>query len=291
MTVLPPINWEKVRDFSSADLGGAITVTPDTSKGYDIEAVRRTPERTEEILASCNGVLSTEERRVRFFVNAIVVSTGMGNKRAQGRRIQDLYPRSFKMPTYLIQAQSLTQEDYGLLCEFVHLEQQDAVGSGKTLQLWVREGVPFVGLVPELYHAGIAGYHRPIEAEGFVLHMPRKHRRFEYTPKFEFEFSVVYSHAGIFQSALEPPNLSELENPEINKIIAEHEKPFSQAPGPTKPATPAAPQETLKGVTSSSGETQSEADNRRLEESKSPAEQATIENEISEREAHKPGRR
>src|ERR1017187_1622910 len=201
--ILPIIAWESLPDFTLADTVNSSMVTA-VDQGYDIEGVRRPPARTEEILAQTNGVLCTRQHRIRFFINSVEVSTGLSARFGQGRRTRDMYPQAFVMPRYKINAQSLTQEDYGLLCEFVHSHHQEAVGNGNTVQLSVREGLPIYPKGIQLGEAepGVAGYHKPIEAAGFVVEIPRTHERFVYTPKFEFEFSVMYSYIGVFSGQI-----------------------------------------------------------------------------------------
>ena len=236
--ILPIITWESLPDFTMADTVNSSFVPvgqregptgPTLNAGWDIEGVRRSPQRTEEILDKTNGVLCTRQHRMRFFINSIEVTTGLSAKFGQGRRTRDMYPQAFVMPKYKINAQSLTQEDYGLMCEFIHSHHQEAVGSGNTVQLSVREGWdPYQGAKSEgeLGGPGMAGYHKPIEAAGFVLQMPRTHERFVYTPKFEFEFSVMQSTIGIFSSPVFTyDNVQE----SIMEILEKQENPFSQA--------------------------------------------------------------
>jgi hypothetical protein len=235
--ILPPIAWESLPDFTLADATSvSASIVPAVDQGYDIEGVRRTPARTEEILSACNGVLCTRQHRMRFFINSVEVATGISARFGQGRRTRDMYPQAFVMPLYKVNAQSLTQEDYGLMCEFVHAHHQEAVGNGNTVQLSVREGWnPYTNhenLEPQLESAGMAGYHKPIEAAGFVLEMPRTHERFVYTPEFEFEFSVMQSYIGVFSGQVFTyDNVQE----SIMEILEAQERPFSQAPQ-AKPA-------------------------------------------------------
>ncbi len=232
--IVPQPTWESLPDFTLADMG-INTLTPAVDTGWDIAGVRRNPERTEEILAKTNGVLCTYKHRMRFFINEIKVGIGMSGTWGQGRRVRDLYPQAFTMPQYTIVGQSLTQEDYGLLCEFIHAHQQEAMGNGNTIHLSVKEGIP---IFPrhEFGGAGIAGYHEPIEAMGFVEQMPRKHERFIYTPTFEFEFNVVWSSVGIFSGQIFSKDTVQRS---FMDILEAHEQPFGQTPKEVStPSTP-----------------------------------------------------
>lgn len=231
----PSIIWESLPDFTLADAKSG-SIFPTTGEGWDVEKPKISQGRREAALGAANGILSGFGHRVRFFVNKVETSIGIGGTYGQGRRVRDFYPQSLIMPTYQITGQTLDQNDYGLLCEFVHESHQSAMGHGEPIQLDILSG-GFIRYRSEKQeaHRYMKGVHKPISASGFVESMPRKHQQGEYAPIFTFGFAVVESYVGIFKGVtyLEGPQKTFLE------WLEKQEKPFSQAPKETGKETKA----------------------------------------------------
>jgi len=228
----PALNWTKLPDFTLADAGFK-TLTPEVSKGYDIAAVRLSEKRREAALGHANAILSSSNgNRVRFFASEFVVAIGLAGATAQARRIRDFYPHNITMPTYQVTGQTLDQEDYGLLCEFVHQSHQDALYNARPIQFDLLEGRSFgipKGGNLESERPIMRGTHKPFSAAVFIEQMPREHKQFVYAPIFSFTMAVVQSYYGIFEGVTaEPDNQTT-----FFEYLKEQEAPFTQAPKET----------------------------------------------------------
>src|ERR1700691_3123398 len=103
---LPVYNSQELPDYVP---NGSSGVEPGVDQGYDIQAVRLTPERRRLALGHANGILSDGSFKVAFFVSKVKLGLGLSGSTGQGRYTRDFYPRNLIVPEYQITAQCLDQ--------------------------------------------------------------------------------------------------------------------------------------------------------------------------------------
>jgi len=204
VTVATPIPYNaKSLPFYQQESGANdSTVSPDVSHGYDIFATRLSEERRSVALARANGTLSNSRERVIFFVTDVKVDLSLTGTTGQGRRTRDFYPHNVLMPGYTISAMCLDQQDYGTVVEFVHKTQQEAVGNaraGNLIQLDIAEGGLHITTPQGEPVSFMRGVHKPICAQGVIMQIQRKHKQFEYAPKFEMQVIVSHEFTGLYK--------------------------------------------------------------------------------------------
>jgi hypothetical protein len=173
---------------------------PAVDTGYDaVNALNLNDKRRKNIMASANACLRDNEWYVKFFINDISITFGLAGSTGQSKYTRDFYPHNVILPSYTITAQTITQEDYGTLCEFVHQAQQKNVAAGILLQLEVGKG----GLKTK--GTKMKGVHKSINAKGFIPNMPRKYKKFEYSPVFQFRFTAAEITDGLGDGLLKNP--------------------------------------------------------------------------------------
>lgn len=201
------------------------SVVPPGDQGYDIRAARLSSERRAAALKLANGILSNERQRVIFFANELKVDIGLSGATGQGRRTRDFYPHNIVMPVYTVEGQCLDQWDYATLVEFIHESQQNLVGNstnaGNLLQLDITsQGIP-------TRRAIMKGVHKPVQAQGLIESIERKHQKGKYAPTFTLNFVISESFEGIYKGLT-----SSAHTQESWWQILQGEVAYSQAPRP-----------------------------------------------------------
>lgn len=171
-------------------------VVPETEQAYDIRAVRIDEGRREAAFERANAILCDGKSKVEFFVFEIVLAIGLAGETTQGRLTRDFYAHNIILPSFTVKAQCLDQGDYGVLVEFVHQAQVNAVknAANNTTQLEVKSGNQ-----PQPHERPIMrGPHKRTCVQGFIPRMPRKYKTGEYAPIFEFPFIVAESFEGLY---------------------------------------------------------------------------------------------
>ena len=181
---------------------------PATNTGYDVRAVDKRQGYLEEQRkpGSRNAQLHNSSQYVNFFCNEIKMSFELSGTTAQSRFVMDFYAHNIVMPSILIMGESLNQEEYANLVEFVRDSQRKCVEGNTLMQLIVDRGGGNIYQGEESLEEEkskrntdhekdnnrsiVKGHHKAILALGFIKTMPRVHKKFEYSPKFDFEFTI-----------------------------------------------------------------------------------------------------
>lgn len=215
------------------------------SSGYDVQATRMVASRRLQAKAAANMILTdgvdpASSFQFSSFVHDISIDTSLSGSNAQAQLVRDFYPRNFVQPTITIMGQSLDQEDYGLLCEFIHNCQIKAVQNGSTnlTQVMImgkaagggtsgnrgfngtrssgnrvvlsqpalminRPSDPNGGPAGVYYNQTVRGSHQPLLAKGYVATMPRIHSQFENAPIWTMQFVVAAMLSGPYRDSLQ----------------------------------------------------------------------------------------
>lgn len=174
-------------------------VVPETEQGYDIRAVRISESRRAAAFERANAILCDGKSKVEFFVSEMTLDFGLAGTTSQGRLTRDFYAHNIIMPALKIKAQCLDQGDYGVLIEFVHQAQVNAVknAANNTTQLEVKGG-KFGELQPPIRPI-MRGPHKRTCVQGFIPRIERRYKSGEFAPIFEFSFTVAQSFEGLYQ--------------------------------------------------------------------------------------------
>lgn len=197
-----PYNAKSLPFYAQETGASDSTVSPDVSHGYDIFAARLSDERRRAALAQANGTLSNSRERVIFFVTDVKLDLSLTGTTGQGRRTRDFYPHNVLMPGYTVTAMCLDQQDYGNVVEFIHKTQQEAVGNaraGNLIQLDIAEGGFNITTPNGESVSHMRGRHKAVCAQGVIMQIKRKHKQFEYAPKFEMQVIVAHEFTGIYK--------------------------------------------------------------------------------------------
>jgi hypothetical protein len=212
----------------------AVAASQPVSKGYDIAATRLSTARRSAALNSTNAILSSPIDggfQMSLFVTATNIDSALAGTTAQARLTRDFYAHNFIQPTIQCMGLSMGQEDFGLLCEFVHAAQHYAMnnGQGGLVQLFVagRNNPAPYGTVFDRgfnrnrpsnrgnrkvsvsgsssganngtwWNQNLHGTHNSILAQGYINSMPRQHQQFEYVVEWELDFTVSVILDGIY---------------------------------------------------------------------------------------------
>jgi hypothetical protein len=174
--------------------------TISVTRGYDIAAVKLHEKRRSEAMGHVNGRLHDGTNYVKFFCSETNLTIGLAGKTAQSHLVRDYYVHNIQIPPLTVKCEALNQEDYGNTVEFIRKSQLNGVRNNQLLQLRI------MGSNLDFHRPNakpmIRGGHQPIMAQGYVKSVPRKHERFVYAPKFEFEFIIVKLEEGIYKDKL-----------------------------------------------------------------------------------------
>lgn len=206
-----------------------------TRFGYDVTAPQISLARRNAAYRASNGVLSDGSFQYPMFVDDVSIDIALAGSTAQSILTRDFYARNFVLPAFTISGQTLDQDDYGMLCEFVHQAQRKAVKGGwqqlTQLQIkgWGFDGNRKTGygvtrvtplgapsnMAPSTKNVNqtLRGSHKPILCKGIVASMPRTHEVGVPAPTYQFQFIVLAMLHGIYS---EPLDVSVAENTWIN---------------------------------------------------------------------------
>lgn len=226
----------------------AVPTSQETGKGYDIAASRLETTRRNQLKNQANGQLLDGPGGYTFslFVQGFDMDLQLAGSYGQSQYTRDFYPRNFVQPHVTIQGQSPSQEDYGILCEFVHACQHKAVANGyqNLTQLFIagrnstnnfsgrgidgnrtdstrvkinkpnslmqgRTSDPTRAPAGTYYSQSIRGAHQPFMAKGYISAMQRSHKQFQYAVPWTMIFTIAAVIKGPFNdisSAQSLPN-------------------------------------------------------------------------------------
>ena len=177
-------------------------VVPETEQAYDIRAARIGKGRRTAAFSRANAILCDGTSKIEFFVQEMTLGIGISGTTSQARYTRDFYAHNLTLPSLTIKGQCLDQGDYGVLTEFIHKAQKKAVGNAANniTQLEIKGGGFEVRHPKETLGEGtMKGPHKRTCVQGFVQRIERKHKRGEYAPIFDFNFSIAQSFAGIYE--------------------------------------------------------------------------------------------
>lgn len=192
---------------------------PSTSFGYDVVASRLETAKRERARSRRNAQLHDGSQFCKFFCEEISLSLGMSGSTAQSRYVRDFYAHNIKIPALNVMGQSIDQDDYATVTEFVRQAQRKSVENSNLVKFTLNAGGSNV--VQKNSNAIIKGAHKPINALGYIKTIKRKHERFVYAPKFTFEFIIVQMEDGILKSVLSE-DAGEKNWTEILETLIEH---------------------------------------------------------------------
>ena len=245
----PPPNTNVQWDLYSAYPPGpewpysqAVPTSQEPSKGYDVEVTRLQADRRAALMNKANSQLLDGPNGYTYslFVQAVNMDMSLVGSYGQSQYTRDFYARNFVQPSISVVGQSPTQEDYGILCEFVHSCQHKAVANGyqNLTQLFVvgrdttqgLSGRGFDGTLTDssqvvldqpgnlmpgyqadppkaprgtFYSQHIRGAHQPLLAKGYISSMPRIHKQFEYCVQWTLVFTIAAMLQGPFRDTVQ----------------------------------------------------------------------------------------
>lgn len=181
---------------------------PATNTGYDVRAVdkRKGYLEEQETPALRNAQLHNNSQYVNFFCNEIKMNFALSGTTAQSRFVMDFYAHNIVMPSINVMVETLNQEEYANIIEFIRDSQRKCLEGNTLIQLIVergglnifqgRENSEEEESKKETDHEKdnkrsiVKGHHKAILALGFIKTVPRTHTKFEYSPQFDFEFTI-----------------------------------------------------------------------------------------------------
>lgn len=166
-------------------------------KGYD---VRTSDAQANESGSNAYLIDTADHSHVKLTITAIETSLSLAGSRGQSQMQADFYPRNFQQPTFTITVQARSQKDIGRTAEFVHKAQRHSVSQGTLMNLLIPSGgLRHTAASSTSHRDGMRGIRRAINMSGYVMSMPRTHRRHEPAPVYTFDFVVARMHSGIFE--------------------------------------------------------------------------------------------
>jgi hypothetical protein len=176
------------------------------SAGYDITAPQISLARRNAAYKRANGRLTDGSPGYQYpmFITSVAIDIALAGSTAQSQWTRDFYPRNFTLPSFQISGQALDNEDYGILCEFVHQAQHKTLAGGwQNLMQFNVAGGAFYGGKRKTglavtgsdgvshYNQTLRGGHKPILCKGMVTTMQRTHSAFDFAPAYQFGFIVL----------------------------------------------------------------------------------------------------
>lgn len=210
------------------------------TQGFDSNAARISGKRRAAALNAVNAVLTDgmgpNDFEFPVFVTNVSTDTALSGVSAQSNMAMDFYPHNFIQPAITISGVSLDQQDYALLCEFIHSAQRKAVQNGyrnlTQLNVLGRSSDPTktrgidgtrtsgarvmlsnpAAVMPgrrrdpdnsrvhdgTYYNQVVHGSHQPIVAKGYVQQITRAHEQFKYAVTWQFQFVIAAMLNGIY---------------------------------------------------------------------------------------------
>lgn len=164
-----------------------------------------------------NGRMTNQRgEEIDFYIEEIESSFQMTGSTAQSRNVRQFMPHNIVQPVIKVTGRAPSNFEYNRLAGFVRAAQYFAVNYGEdtrevlttsgkkvkteTVRLWIKNGK-----TPHVWNgqkaAGedgaqgrhVKGIHVPWQVEGYIKSMRAGGERFNYAPKFEFEFYVAQS--------------------------------------------------------------------------------------------------
>lgn len=166
-------------------------------KGYD---VRTSDAQADESGSNAYLIDTADRSHIKLTITAVETSLSLAGSRGQSRMQADFYPRNFQQPTFTITVQARSQKDVGRAAEFVHKAQRHAVSQGSLMNLLIPSGgLKYTAASSTSSRDGMRGVRQGINMSGYVMSMPRTHRRHDPAPMYSFDFVVARMHSGIFE--------------------------------------------------------------------------------------------
>lgn len=191
------------------------------NQGWDVTAPRFPDSRRQAAYDTANATINNNKHQWPMFVTDVSIDLALAGSMGQSRLTRDFYPRNFVQPSFVIQGQALDQEDYGNLCEFLHVSQQDTLNpssqqnTSNLMQLWIkgegiqgtRSGSQGVGVKSSKFDSLnqsrpnqiLRGPHQDLVCQGYIGSMPRVHQTGVVSPTYTFQFIVAAMITGIYQ--------------------------------------------------------------------------------------------
>lgn len=150
---------------------------------------------------------------IDFYVEEIEASFEMTGTTAQSRNVRQFMPHNIVQPVIMVTGRAPNNFQYNRLASFVRASQYAAINLGEaTLETITGRSNPKVETVTLLVKNGkepgvfngkvgsgntgrhVKGIHVPWEVQGYIKKIQAGGERFNYAPKFQFEFSVAESN-------------------------------------------------------------------------------------------------
>lgn len=165
-----------------------------------------------------NGRMTNQKgEEIDFFIEEIESSFSMTGSTAQSRNVREFMPHNIVQPVIKVTGIAPSNFEYNRMAGFVRASQYFAVNYGEdtrevlttsgkkvrteTVRLWIKNGQ-----APKVWNGSktkggeggaegrhVKGVHVPWQVEGYIKSMRAGGERFNYAPKFEFEFYVAQS--------------------------------------------------------------------------------------------------
>lgn len=245
----------------------AAPISQPVANGYDIAAARLSSSRRAVALNSANSILTSpvggDNYQMSLFITDVQMDSQLVGTTAQAQLTRDFYPHNFVQPTIQCTGVSIDQEDFGMLCEFIHAAQHYAIENGQTglTQLFIAgrnnpspygnafnrgisgnrprnsanrnvsvSGASSGAMNGTWWNQNIKGTHQPILAQGYVNSMPREHQQFEYVVQWELDFIVTVMLDGIYtDQSLNAASLLQDSNTSLMDSVTSNAMPITAA--------------------------------------------------------------
>jgi hypothetical protein len=167
-----------------------------TDTGYAVKL----PNKSAVKSSSWNAVLVTHTGDELFmWIEDVVIDFSLSGSTGQSRFRKQFYPKAFNQPVAKVSGTMPNQSEYNRLAAFIRESHYDALSAGnqKTIKLMIR------GMKKDAKR-NIKGGHKPMVFEGYIKSIPAGSIKFEFAPKFQFEFVIAQSNGqiGIYKDDL-----------------------------------------------------------------------------------------
>lgn len=159
---------------------------------------------------NANGRMTNQVgEEIDFYIEEIETNFAMSGTTAQSRNVRQFMPHNVVQPAIKITGTAPDNHQYNRLASFVRSSHYHALHYGEatretittsgkkvkteTVRLWIKNGE-----TPEVWNANgnrksVKGVHVPWLVEGYIKSIQAGGERFNFQPKFEFEFYVAES--------------------------------------------------------------------------------------------------
>lgn len=144
-----------------------------------------------------NGWLTSADHKSEFHLWIYEVGMGFSltGSTGQSEKTRSFFPRNFSQPAIIVRGQAFDQAHYRKLGEFIREQQLASLKTGIPMHLTIPHGGKKSLVARNKYKQ--RGRHEGISADGYVLQMNTGGEFGQFSPNYEFTFTISRSHAGV----------------------------------------------------------------------------------------------